>query len=240
MTDEEALQLIVNSNNNVYDGNYNLIANLDYIVISADKFGATLTNTPGGSYLGKNLLTMTNDEWRSEIYRSSLEYCAKTRQNRQWLSLKFARKIEYWLIIITFQPLVNYSTNNIIGYKITGRVPENIMLPFYGLKEIIKESKPRKQLHEIKTDEWLTTKEHEVLFLLFSCDTYAHIATLLSLSHQVNYTSSMVAKIVNRNLYSKFNVSNLESLKQSAYKMGYHKNIPASLFGEFMLPLNKL
>lgn len=240
MTDEKALQLIAEANDTVFDGNYNLIANLDYIVISADKFGAALTNTPGGSYLGKNLLTMTNDEWRTDIYRKSLEYCKQTRQNKQWLSLKFARKPEYWLIIINFQPLVNYATNNVIGYKITGRVPENIMLPFFGLKEIIKESQPRKRALVSKTDEWLTNREHEVLFLLFNCDTYQHIANLLSLSHQIKYTSSMVAKIVNRNLYTKFNVSNLENLKKLAYQMGYHKNIPASLFGEFMLPLNKL
>ncbi len=240
MTDEKALQLIAEANDTVFDGNYNLIANLDYIVISADKFGAALTNTPGGSYLGKNLLTMTNDEWRTDIYRKSLEHCKQTRLNKQWLSLKFARKPEYWLIIINFQPLVNYATNNVIGYKITGRVPENIMLPFFGLKEIIKESQPRKRTLDSKTDEWLTNREHEVLFLLFNCDTYQHIANLLSLSHQINYTSSMVAKIVNRNLYTKFNVSNLENLKKLAYQMGYHKNIPASLFGEFMLPLNKL
>lgn len=241
MNDAEALQLIVQANDNVYDGNHNLIANLDYIVISADKFGAGLTNTPGGSYLGKNLLTMTNDEWRTDLYRETLEYCAQTRNNKQWLSLKFARKPGYWLILINFQPLINYATNNLIGYKLVGESAHNIMLEFRGISEIINRGRPARPSTSIaRSDKWLTNREHEVLFLLFHCDSYQHIANLLSLSYQKRFTGSMVAKIISRNLYSKFNVFNLDALKDAAHQMGYHKNVPTSLFAEFMVPYSNL
>lgn len=241
MTDAEALQLIVHANDNVYDGNHNLIADLDYNVVSADRFGAGLTNTPGGSYLGKNLLTMTNDEWRTEIYRETLEYCARTRKNKQWLSLKFARKPGYWLILINFQPLINYVTDNLIGYKLVGESAHNIMLEFRGISKIIHRGRPARSTESIeRSDKWLTNREHEVLFLLFNCDSYQQIANLLSLSYQVNYTSSMVAKIISRNLYSKFKVFNLEALKDAAHQMGYHKNVPTSLFAEFMVPYSTL
>ena len=239
MTDNEALQLMVQCNNNIFDSTLNIIADLDYTVISEDPFSPQFTKTAGGSYLGKSLLTMTLDDWRSEQYRKILTRCAKSKTNSKWLSLKFSRTRPYWLIIINFQPLINYSTDNVIRFRLSG---EQIDLPLqlYSIKEIIRSSKFAKNNYQPQNDDFLTNREHEILFLLFYCDNYQQIADLMSLSHSINFTSSMVAKVVSRNLYVKFDEVNLDALKQAAHRKNYHKNVPPSLFGEFMYPLSML
>lgn len=240
ISDDEALNLIIKCNDAISDNNMSIIANMDYVVVSDSPLGAGLTNTPGGHYLGKNLLTMTNDDWRTEIYQNTLDRCIKLRTTIKWLSLKFARKPSHWLIIITFQPIINKSTGNIIGFKLTGEAPHHLSIGFQGIRKIINHSKNAKREIAAQIDEWLTNRELEVLFLLFHCDNYQQISNLLSLSYGINYSASMVAKVVGRNLYNKFEVNNLESLKEAAHKLNYHKSVPISLFGEFMYPLEQL
>lgn len=239
MTDSEALDLIVKCNNNIFEANFNIVADLNYIIISEDRYSSQLTNTKDGTYIGKSLLTMTLDEWRTGIYKQILETCTNNRTNSKWLSLKFSRTRPYWLIIINFQPLINYSTNNIIGFRLSGE-KVNLPLQLYSIKEIIRSSKQIKYDRRIENDKFLTNREHEVIFLLFYCDNYQQVAELISLSHGINFTSSMVAKVVSRNLYVKFDQVNLDALKQAAHRKNYHKNVPPSLFGEFMYPLSML
>ena len=239
MNDTEALQLAIEYNNNVYDNNHTLIANLDYEILSEDKFSASLANIPGGSYIGKSLLRLNDESWRTDKFAKILENCKNKKTNSKWLSLKFSRDPKYWLIIINFQPLINYSSENVVGFKVTGEIP-NLPLQFYGIKEIISNSNEKRVIPKVKNDKFLTNREHEVLFLLFYCDNYQQAADLLSLSHGTNVTNSMVAKVVSRNLYAKFEVVNLESLMAAGHKLGYHKNIPLPLFGEFMFPMSKL
>lgn len=239
MNDTEALELAIKYNNSIYDNNHTIITNLDYEIVSEDRFSAKLANINDGTYIGKSLLTLNNEEWRTEKFRKILESCQVKRSNSKWLSLKFSRDPSYWLIVINFQPLINYDTDNIIGFKITGEIPDH-PLQFYGIKEIIRSSSEKRPATKVKNDKFLTNREHEVLFLLFYCDNYQQVADLLSLSHGVNVTSSMVAKIVSRNLYVKFDVVNLESLMAAGHKNGYHKSVPLSLFGEFMFPMSKV
>lgn len=239
MNDTEALELAIKCNNSIYDNNHTVIANLDYQIVSEDKFSAGLANIPDGSYLGKNLLRLNNESWRTDKFAKILESCKNKKINSKWFSLKFSRDPKYWLIIINFQPLINYSTENIVGFKITGEIP-NLPLQFYGIKEIINNSNEKRGAQKAKNDKLLSNREHEVLFLLFYCGNYQQVADLLSLSHGKSVSSSMVAKIVSRNLYTKFDVVNLESLMAAGHKLGYHKNVPLSLFGEFMFPLSKL
>lgn len=49
-----------------------------------------------------------------------------------------------------------------------------------------------------------------------------------------------VSKTINRNLYDKFNVYNIEDLKQRASDEEWHKRIPISLYNEVIYPLEHL
>lgn len=239
MNDKEALKLAINHNNNIYDNRHTLITDLEYNILSEDQFSGKLANFPDQTYLNKNFLTLNREPWRTEIFRTILQICATTKVTSKWLSLKFSRDPKYWLILISFYPLVNYATDNLIGFKITGEIPD-LPLQFYGIKEIIERNRPANSTQKTKNDKFLSNREHEVLFLLFYCDNYQQVADLLSLSHGINVTSSMVAKVVSRNLYVKFKVVNLEALKEAGHREGYHKQLPVSLFGEFMYPLKRL
>lgn len=239
MTDEEALDLIIKCHTMLNDNTFGVIVDLNYIVVAEDAMSAKMTNTESGSFIGRKIFPdISTTKWRSDIVEKNLLDCLTTRKTNKWLSLRFSRQIEYWLIILSYAPIINLATNNVIAYKISG---EKITYPlaFYKLDQIINSSQDDLQTRS-KGKKLHALIGAAILFLIFHCENYQQIANLLSLSLGKNITKSMVSKVISRTLYPQFNVVNLESLKSKAHKSGYHKQVPASLLGEFMFPLDKL
>ena len=237
MTDQEALELAVRCHNMVNDNTMGVIINLDYVMIAEDEISAKLANIPGESYLGRKITSGAN--WRDDIIAKNLEVCFNTRQTQKWLSLRFSRQPEYWLIILRYMPLINLTTNNVIGYKVLGEKMDD-PLNFYNFEKIVTSVQGDSLLydqHNTKSNEII---KDAILFLIFHCENYQQVADLLSLIVGRSYTKSMVSKVVSRTLYPQFDVVNLESLKAAAHKQGYHKHLPTLLLGEFMFPLAKL
>lgn len=237
VTDKEALELVVRCHNTVNDNTMGVIINLNNEVIAEDKISAKLANIPGESHLGRKF--MMGIDWRSDIIVKNLELCCNTRRTQKWLSLRFSRQPEYWLITLRYMPLINLTTNNVIGYKILGEKMDD-PLTFYNFGKVIESTQGNSLLsdqHNIKSNEAI---KDAILFLIFHCENYQQVADLLSLIVGRSYTKSMVSKVVSRTLYPQFGVVNLESLKAAAHKQGYHKHLPTPLLGEFMFPLDKL
>ncbi len=239
MTDQEALNKIVNYHQKEFENQMGVIAALDYTVLAEDGISAKLTNTEGGSFVGRKIYPdISSTTWRSDIVAEALNKCQQLRKPQRLLSLRFSRQTSYWLIILTYAPLINPDTDNVIGFKITGVLPD-FPLNFYNLEKIIQSSHyENKPPLDSASEEQL--QEEAILFLLFHCENYQRIAELLSLTNGRKITRFMVSKVVTRKIYPKFAVINLEALKQKAHEQGYHKKIPVGLLGEFMYDLNLL
>lgn len=239
MTDHEALDQIIHYHQYAFDKNLYVIVDLDYTVVAEDGRSAEVTNTKGGCFLGRKIYPdISHAAWRSEIVAKNLEACLTERKTSKWLSLRFSRNPKYWLVILTYTPLINPDTDNVVGYKISGESP-NFPLVFYNLEKIIQIAH-HDVTPSVEDDGLLTLQEQAILFLLFHCDNYQQVADLLTLSYRKVMSKSMVSKIVIRKIYPKFKVGNLPSLKQAAHEAGYHKKIPLVLLGEFMFELEDL
>lgn len=239
MTDREALEKAIYYHQNSPEKQLGVIVDLDYTVIAEDGISAKLANTAGGSYLGRKIYPdISMASWRSEIVAKCLYDCYHHKKISKWLSLRFSRQSKYWLIILTYTPLINPDTDNVIGYKIIGELPAFPMI-FYNLDKIIKQSHYDKnpELEHNNPDQLI---EDAILFLLFHCDSYEQIAELLALAYRRKITRYMVSKIITRKIYPKFNVLNLPTLKKIAHDQGFHKKIPVLLLGEFMYELDNL
>lgn len=238
MDDREALDLAVAFNRQVGNGLYSIIVGLNLVILSESPQAGIVANIQGGTFVNKNILEVAKDEWREILVAKIVAKCITNKSNAKWLSLRFSRQYEYWLIVLNYQPLINYSTGNVIGVKISAEVPQ-YPLHFYAIDEII--TRVYKSIPvKVKLDKRLTNREVEVLFLLFHCDSYEKIASLLTLTIGQKFSKNMVAKVVSRGLYPKFNVLNLEALKVTTSAKGFHRRVPVTLFGEFMYPLKKL
>lgn len=239
MNDIDALQEIVHYHESINENNLLVILDTEYTVIYEDSYSAPLANTEGGSFLGRKLIPeIAKSSWRIDIISQALQNCYSSKKVSRWLSLRFSRQPEYWLLIQTYHPLVNQETQNIIGYKIIGEKP-NFPLAYYRLDKLIEISQHREQI-PTATEDFLEPLEHEILFLLFHCGSYEQIADLLTLANARVISKSVVAKTISRKLYPKFSVVNLEALKNKGYTLDYHKKLPYSLFGEFMFSLDEL
>ena len=239
MTDQEALQEIVRYHNNINENNMSVIVDVNYTVICEDGLSAKLANTDTDHFVGRKIYPeIAKTAWRSEIVAKNLDDCLVLRKSSKWLSLRFSRNPEHWLTILTYSPLINRVTNNVIGYKIAGE-PANFPLVFHNLDQIVMASH-FDGITQPSEESPITLQEQAILFLLFNCDNYQEIAASLSLIYRKVISKSQVSKIIIRKLYPKFNVGNLAALKKVAYEAGYHKKIPLALFGEFMFPLNEL
>lgn len=239
MTDKEALEEVVNYYRKKFETQMGVITDLDYTVLVEDGISAKLTNFEGDSFLDHKIFPdIALTTWRSDIVANALIECNNLRKARRLLSLRFSRQTPYWLAILTYAPLINPDTDNVIGYKITGELPE-FPLNFYNLEKIIHtshyENKPI-----LANDEEEQLQEDAILFLLFHCENYQKIAELLSLTYGRKITRFMISKIIVRKIYPKFDVINLPALKQVAHEQGYHKKLPVGLLGEFMYNLNNL
>lgn len=240
MNDREALESVISYHQNIDENRLVAIVDLEYNILYEDGKSALLTQTDGGSFLGRKLIPdLAKSPWRIEIVQQALTNCFNSKKTSHWLSLRFSRIPEYWLIIQTYQPLINQVTKNVIGYKVSGEKP-NFPLAFYRLDKLISLSSHHREVEIISENNAQQQFEQEVLFLLFHCSNYEQIAELLSLTNRKIYTKGIIAKTISRKLYPQFNVINLEALKEKAHAQGYHKKLPFSLFGEFMFPLSEL
>jgi hypothetical protein len=238
MTDQEALQETIRYHKIINENCMTGIVNLDLTVVCEDGLSAKRANTETGSYIGRKIYPDISDGWRSEIVAKILDDCLNLRKTGKLLSLRFSRDPQYWLVVLTYMPLINQTTNNVIGYKVIGELPD-YPLAYYKLEKLIAISHRAPKVDN-GDDGFLSGVEHEIMFLLFHCNTYEQIANLLSLANDKIFTKSAIAKIINRRLYNKFGVVNLDALKEAAHAKSYHKKLPVSLFGEFMFPLSEL
>ncbi|MBX9866854.1 MAG: hypothetical protein K2Y14_08045 [Burkholderiales bacterium] len=236
LNNQQALELLIANHKQFYtdpheimyliDLDYNLIFISDYALgiwdydpIKNDlivQAGISLLNTKIADYV-----------FPDELKKYSLSVF-HSKKRLSILGINFKRKSEHVILISNYTPIINRDTGNVIAIQINAHKPR---FPLNWFKIPLLSNTPTDQNANLKErplmyDTLLTTREHEILFLLFHLDTYEGIAAFLNVNCGSNVTPSSVGKIIRRNLYKKFNVNDINSLKAKAALLDYHKHIP--------------
>lgn len=160
------------------------------------------------------------------------------------LGINFLRKKEYVVMHSHYSPLVNPTTQDVIGIDGTA-TKLNFPIAFFRLPGLITNNTNNFSLLDYDSrlkdyDGFIDNYEHEILFLMFYFDTYEDIASVLSLKYGKEIKGNTIAKYVRKHLYPKFKVISYKDLKSAAIKYDYHKKIPLSLMSSMLVDLGEL
>lgn len=239
MNDDQALQLMVDCANLVDESQHFSIINLDYTIVAVSKHGDFIYGVPAEGTVGMSVLDFATGAIRTLLVKKCLKRCFEQKRVIKFLTMRLSRAKEYRLAIISYYPLINYITGNVIGFKVILQVPD-FPLRLYSLPHILSSTLDSHVSGEDESSDFNNNLEDEILYLAFQCENYQEIADLLSLAHGQVISRARIAKIIVRNLFTKYEVFNFNALKDKAHALGYHKKVPLHLFGDFVYPLEKL
>lgn len=209
---------------------------------SSVSFFAEIASMSKEELLYKNIEDIAINPVRKEWIMTSIMTTIKEKKRRRFLSIRFDRPSGKETIMSLYKPIID-DGQHVYGVVIT---LEPVLFPIYfNYEKILYLVKigNREGAHKINnsTNRYnMSAREHEIMFLLFFCDTYEEIASVLSLIDNKVISFHAVAKIITRNLYPRFNVYNIKALKEVALKKRFHKQIPHTLFGEFICRITDL
>lgn len=216
-----------------------LDTNFDIIVI--DKLSPNIQQVDEEGIIGKNFITGFKREKNRQLFvTKNLADCLNNKKSIRFLSVLKTRKPGYEMLLYSYSPVINPFTDNVIAVLVQAEVPV-VPINMYRFKERLKRnddyiSPNREYFGELK----LTKREKEILFLLFHCESRSEIAEILSNATGKEITDAAVIKVINRGLYTKFNVVNTDELKIIIRKKGYHMKVPDSLSNEFIFRVEEL
>ena len=241
--DENSLKLLVDSCNHFYkDSKILFIIDLQYRLLAISELGANIWNKENlqidvESIIGKSLMDpFFHDFICPKEITSLFDQVIESEKEIDFIGVSFNRLPNYRLLHFYYEPIINPITNNIIAIKVEAKLIK-YPLRWSSLSSFLK----REFQHFFTTqltgkDKLLSTREHEIIFLLFHMDTYEDIAEVINMNYNLQLTESAIGKYIRSNLYPKFKVNDKKSLKTRAQSLGYHKNIPISLLRPAVLP----
>lgn len=210
LNNQQALELLVTNYEQFYT-KYNSIMyliDLDYNLLFISDYALSIWDydpikTGLNIKAGINLLDIRIENY---IYPDELKrYISKVICNKKLLSLlgiNFKREKEHILLIFDYTPMINKDTGDIIAIEIYAHKP---IFPLNWFKLTHLHNDHPNQTINLGTrpqmyDHLLTTREHEILFLLFHIDNYDGIAAFLNMSSDIKISASAVGKIIRRNI----------------------------------------
>lgn len=233
-----ARQLVVSYFQTIESKRIFCILDLEYNILAINDLTMSIFQLYGDNFLGKNFLHDFNrSPYRFTFAKANLLNCSLNKRKIQFLSVNKIRKIDYELLLFEYIPLVNKETDHVIAILISAEVPK-IPINFYNLKERLKQGTTEYNEPDDKLQ--LTEREREVLFLLFHCRSRGEIAEILSNIYNKNISEAAIRKLIQRNLYSKFNVLNDQELRYTIRSMGFHLKIPDIMSDEFIFNVDEL
>lgn len=206
----------------------------NYTLFEINPPALEMINRERDQVINKSIIEISHERWRDNL-RTILHECINQRKEHQVLSLRFSRQMPYWLLLFTYTPILSTLDNQVLGVRVTATVPHFKLNP-YNLHRIFSNTFDGhvRQMVEKDKQKPLSEIELSILFLLSHSFSYEEIASTLTMVYPYKPTNKgIVAKIVSRKLYTKFNVSNLISLKSKYQKSRLNAQIPKMLFGEF-------
>ena len=158
---------------------------------------------------------------------ASLNKAIQTREVQNCLSINLNRENpDYHVLQVVKSPIINPHTDNVVGVIVEFC---KIDFPLYFHKIFQIQPKQISKTKVISSDELLTTREHEIAFLLFYCRNSDEIASTINTFNDKFITSKTIRNIIRQQLYPKLDVSNVEAALLCLRELGYHKKVPKSL-----------
>ena len=242
-SDLSAQALIVDYYQRIEQKRIFCIIDLNYTILAINESTMEIFGLYGDAFMGKNFLTDFNRSLtRSTFTSANLLNCRWNKRVIQFLSVNKMRTAGYETLLFEYTPLLNKNTNNVVAILISAEIPL-IPINFHNLKERLKLN----SLYETSLDENsvedrldLSEREKEILFLLFHCSSRAEIAEIISKIHEKSISESAIRKLIQRNLYSKFNVVNDLELRNAIRNSGFHLRIPDAISDEFIFNVDNL
>jgi len=214
------------------------IIDLNYIILAINESTMDIFGLYGDAFIGKHFLNDFNRSLtRFTFTNANLLSCLLKKRVIQFLSVNKIRKIGYETLLFEYTPLINKNTNNVVAILISAEVPL-IPINFHNLKERLKLNRQDETIFDDRLE--LSEREKEILFLLFHCSSRVEIAEIISKVHGTKLTESAIRKLIQRNLYTKFNVVNDLELRNAIRNAGFHLRIPDSISNEFIFTVDDL
>ena len=176
---------------------------------------------------------------KENINKITESFCAviKTGSTKEYLSINLNHTNDFMIMQGVIKPIINPETNDIVALSVESR---RLNFPVYFYKMLMFTSNALRTNKIEHSDQFLTLREHEIGFLLFYCKNANNIAQIISNLHDKPISSKTINNIIRQQLYAKFNVYNLDTLRDKLYENGYHKNIPASLLANTYIDLSNI
>lgn len=243
LTDNQALDLLIDFYEHFYSNSEEFVYIIDtnYRVIKMNEYGK---NTWDPKYIApftdSTKVSIIEYFWPaqfSNLIKSIYQKIETTRKSLSVIAVNFWRKPEFAILIFYYEPIINKDTGNLIAILCRGSLPKCPLLWLNFPKNF---KTPDNQTRLASKDEFLTVREHEIIFLMFHFNTYEDIAMILSLNYNQRITKNAIGKFVRHYLYPKFNVIDLRSLRLKAADLRYNKKIPLSLMSPIIIELEEL
>lgn len=234
--DETALNKLIENYEQFYYNGYVALIDHNYVIrfMSDPLFNILQISSLENDVRGLTVMNiMERVDRPPEIVRqaqTTMERIFKHDVVADQIGINLQRDLPYVVLHYRMTPVHNKKTGNIIA----------IEAELSSLKLPVLLSNPTKLLKSggtrTSSDDLLTIRQHEVLFLHFHCKSAKKIAETLSIIHDKPVSLHTIGAI-NKQLYRKFNVYNLERLLESAYTLGYNRKIPTSLLSDRTIDL---
>lgn len=236
-SDEKSVALVVNYYKNIEQKQIYCIIDINYKIIEINSFTIEVFNL-SGAVIGKHFLNdFERSSGRFNFVSSNLLDCVINKKIVKFLTVNKNRRVGYEMLIYEYIPLTNKTTQNVVAILISAELP-SIPISFYNLKETLKQK--NWECNKINENLVLSEREKEILFLVFHCRSRDEIAEILSRLHGKLITEDAVRKIIQRNLYSKFNAVNDSELRKFIRNSKFYLRIPDVISDEFMFKVEEL
>lgn len=235
MNDKDAFDLLIKFYDTLDINKTFAILDVEFNIIYRSKRLHDVYHDQHPVFTTKNLIQLKRSKKRQLIVIDSLHRCISTKKSIKFFSINFSRRAEFRFVLMTYSPIVNNSTGNVIGVVIEGEVP-NFPINLSRIKTHLFDipQPTAKTTPDIK----LSQREQEILFLLYHTSNHHEIADIIASTHNRTYSRESVTKVV-RILSEKFEVYNQESLLAVAVLDGWHKKIPLSLQRDIIIEVEQ-
>jgi hypothetical protein len=219
-----------------YSGSFVVTLNLDReVVFVGDKYLDVIKKTRE-EVIGKPLYETTPiPEQNRVLSRIAFSDAISNKQTKQvFIANLYHPYPESHILMLLFSPILA-PTTEVIAMRLDF-TPVDIAYFFQVLIRLNQKITPQDLP---KNDDLLTIREHQVAFLLCHCKDVTEISQVVSLFSEKEVSSKTIHNIINRYLFTKFNVTSKSKLIDILRETGYDKKMPSSLLSNQFIDLTK-
>lgn len=219
-----------------YADSFTIVLDLENKVVFVGKKYLDVVKRSKKEMIGQHLYKTTPvPENNRKLSAIAFSEAIRTKQTKQvFISNLYHPYPDSHILMLLFTPILD-SNNQVIASRLDF-TPVNISYFFQTLINIKNKIEPA---NLPDNNDFLTTREHQVAFLLCHCKSTSEIAQVLSLFNRKNIQAKTVNNIISRYLFTKFTASNKTELMDKLLGMNYDKKMPNSLLSNQFIDLTK-